>query len=321
MTAVEPSCPDGVAADVWAYALRYRPRSLPAETWGQVRPFVLEVAARVAPGTRDAARITLVDTTALWGWAAARHLPLDVEKVLTPDRVARYVDETFRGGSDGTASTTRGRLDKIGRTATRKAPWPGRRTKISRTAPVMPYTEAEITGYRRAAAVQMFGSSRRCLTGVLVLCAGAGAMPGQAARARTDGLVLDDLGRWCVTLDRPDRLVPIVTDYVEDALRLAAAHPGEPWLSPVDRCGDWLGGRLRSAVLDTTLPPMLSMRLRATWTVGRLDAGVPMKTLMRAAGIATGHALTPYLQYTTHDDDTALARPAPTPRPGSYVTR
>ena len=89
---------------------------------------------------------------------------------------------------------------------------------------------AEIAGYRRAAPAQQRATGRRCLAGALVLCTGAGAMPGEANRATTEGLVRDATGRWCVTLDRPYRLVPIVEDFVEDALHLAAAYPGEPWL-------------------------------------------------------------------------------------------
>ena len=313
MTGVEPACPDGVPGEVWAYALRYRPRYVAPDVWQEIRPFVLNVAARVAPLTRDEARVLLVVVTPLWGWAAAKCLPLDQEKVLTPDRVARYVEESYCGSRPITASTTRGRLEKVGRAATSRAPWPGRRTAIPRAVPLAPYTPAEIAAYRRAATAQRFASTRRCLTGALVLCAGAGAMPGQAVRARTDGLVLDDAGRWCVALDRPDRLVPIVTDYVQEARRLAAEHPGELWLTPVPHGDEWLGDRLRRAKTDTTLPPLLTARLRATWLVGRLDAGVPVKTLLRAAGLKTSYTLTPYLQYTTSDDDTALAVPAPKP--------
>lgn len=82
--------------------------------------------------------------------------------------------------------------------------------------------------------------------------------------------------------------------------------------SALPRCGDWLGNRLRRALLDTALPPLLSARLRATWIVGRLDAGVPVKTLVRVAGLTTASGLSSLLKYTTSDDDAALALPAPT---------
>ena len=106
--------------------------------------------------------------------------------------------------------------------------------------------------------------------------------------------------------------MPIAKDYVDDALRLAAEHLGEPWLSPVQRRESWLGELIGRARLDTTLPPLLTFRLRATWQVGRLDAGVPVKTLVRAAGLKTAASLSPLLQFTTSDDDTALAITAPT---------
>lgn len=311
----DPSCPQGVPAEVWAYVLRYRPVGVTPEVREQLRPFVLEVTGKVAPQTQDTARKTLTRTTRLGAWAVDRRLPLDPEKVLTPDRVARYVEETFDGRAGASATTVRSSLEQIGRAATTHAPWPGRPTTIARTPPAGPYLPDKIAAYRRAAAVQPRRSARRCMTGVLVLCAGAGAMPGQAARATTDGLVPDAEGRWCVTLDRPDRLVPIVLDFVDDALRLAADHPGEPWLSRVPRCENWLGGVLRKVRLDTQLPPLLALRLRTTWAVGRLDAGVPLKTLVRAAGLTTAHSLSPLLPYTTHDDDAALALPAPTPMP------
>jgi len=70
-----------------------------------------------------------------------------------------------------------------------------------------------------------------------------------------------------------------------------------------------------AARLDTALPPLLTARLRTTWAVGRLDAGVPVKTLVRAAGLETAHSLSPLLPYTTSDDDAALALPAPNPGP------
>lgn len=161
MTGVEPACPDGVPGEVWAYVLRYRPRNVATDVWEQVRPFVLEVTGKFAPGTQDAARTTLSTTTSLWAWAVRTGLRLDPEKVLTPDRVARYVEETFRGRPPGSETTTRGRLGSIGRAATRRAPWPGRPTVIPRTPPAGPYLPAEMTGYRRAAAAQRFASTRR----------------------------------------------------------------------------------------------------------------------------------------------------------------
>lgn len=312
----DPSCPQGVPADVWAYVLRYRPRGVTRDVWEQVRPHVLDVAGKAGPRNRDTAADLLTNTTGLWGWAAARQLPLDPEKVLTPDWVARYVEENYEGAS---ATTLRSRLERVGRAATRRAPWPGRPTVIPRTPPAGPYSAAEIAAYRKAADAQQRRSTRRCMTGVLVLCAGAGAMPGQAARATTDGLVRDEGGRWCVALDRPDRVVPIVLDLVDDALRLAADHPGEPWLSHAPRSHDWLGGVLRKVRLDTGSAPLLALRLRTTWAVGRLDAGVPVKTLVRAAGLTTAHSLSPLLPYTTHDDDAALALPVPPP--GRHVPR
>jgi hypothetical protein len=48
-----------------------------------------------------------------------------------------------------------------------------------------------------------------------------------------------------------------------------------------------------------------SQRLRATWIVHHLDAGVPVVTLMRAAGVESLESFTRYVRFVAADPEHA----------------
>jgi hypothetical protein len=55
-------------------------------------------------------------------------------------------------------------------------------------------------------------------------------------------------------------------------------------------------------------PRLVTARLRATWIVGLIDAGVPLPVIVAAAGVVSLHALSRYLPYVRAvDADTAAA--------------
>lgn len=317
-----PARPAYVPDDVWQYVLRYEPTAVPSGTWAESRGFVLLVVGRSAPHSVRSAKQALVHVSQFAGWAVDKGLPLDPEKVLTPDLVARHVEETSDDPASASASSTRARLSTIGRKATTRALWPGRQRAIARTPIRAPYTTADLTLYAKAVDRQRTEVASRYLGGLLVLCHGAGATSGQALAARTDVLVLDGHRRWCVRLSGPDRLVPLVVGYVDRARALAAGHPGEPWLTDRPKGLNWLSNTAEDLRLDTRSPALTATRLRTTWLVDRLNAGVPVRSLVLAAGLRTTGSITDLLPYLLRDDAALTAPPPPAvDRRGKRVPR
>jgi hypothetical protein len=76
----------------WADRLAgYRPRDIDPAAWEQLRPFVVGCLDRLGPGDGPGARRVVRVLARLTAWAAGDGLPLDVEVVLDPDTVERFI--------------------------------------------------------------------------------------------------------------------------------------------------------------------------------------------------------------------------------------
>jgi hypothetical protein len=290
-----PERPPAMPVALWSAALNYRPQAVAEPLWIEIRPVVLTVIARYRPPTLHALKTTLTAVSQLFAWSVEQHLALDIEVVLSPDPVARFIGQTG-GSSTATDASTRSRLAAVGREVTKKAPWPGQATSLPRTAQ-RPVCYQDLIGYARMSDRQATASAARVFKGLLMLCNGAGASGGQATRAHTDGLHQDETGRWCVWLDSPDRAVPLVADYVPIALSLATEHPGQPFLTSGERSLSWLANTVADFRMDTTAVSVNAGRLRTTWIVNRLNSGAHIKTVAEAAGLTSGTFLTDVLPY------------------------
>ena len=102
--------PGAQRATEWLAA--YRPQRIPPRDWAAVRPFVVESATRLGLD-HGAAAVRVVRVLArLAAWAVGEGLPLDVEVVLDPDTVERFVAVGL--ADDRSRATYRAVLRRVG---------------------------------------------------------------------------------------------------------------------------------------------------------------------------------------------------------------
>ena len=98
----------------------------------------------------------------LAAWAVGEGLPLDVEVVLDPDTVERFVAVGL--ADDRSRATYRAVLRRVGPLLTTKAPWESRQRGVARRQVAVPYTAQEID---LACAPMLWPSRRRAGCGRL----------------------------------------------------------------------------------------------------------------------------------------------------------
>jgi hypothetical protein len=166
--ALRPSC-----GSSWQVRLAdYRPQGMAAERWPVVLPFVAGCMERLdaddGPGARRVVRVL----ARLTAWAVGEGLPLDVEVVLDPDTVERFVAVGL--ADDRSRATYRSVLRRVGPRLTSRAPWEARIPAVARRQVARPYSEEEIQGLKDDAWAQPTSGRVRAARAQLALGAGAG---------------------------------------------------------------------------------------------------------------------------------------------------
>lgn len=265
---------------------RYRPRSLSVEA----ARFAREVVTRVAPATPARAKALLFAAGKLAGFGERVGLELAAEVLLNRAAIERLVLQGCPGVSPATRRTLRTNLRSLARALERypePAPVPLAREQAKR-----PYTEAEIAGYLRLAAVQSTVARRRRASALVCLGAGAGIIAGELRHLRGTDVVCR-AGGVIVTINsgRRVRSVPVLGGY-HDSILQAAAFAGERLLvgglEPGRRnVSDELCALLSS---DRSLPRLEPGRLRSTWLVACAER-IGLPAFMQAAGIRCSQRL------------------------------
>ncbi|MEU5106121.1 hypothetical protein AB0H07_28230 [Streptomyces sp. NPDC021354] len=171
--------------------------------------------------------------TRFCAWCLEEFLPLDRETLFTPDTVERYVLTGMRDLQPSCRRTHRSQLSAIGRTITRRAPWPPARTGLARNRLATPYTPAQVAGYLEAAGQQSTPVRTRAAFGLLAAGLGAGLMPGEHLTITGRSLATTERGITVLSIAgiRP-RAILVLAAYAPLLHTLAARHPGEPLIGP-----------------------------------------------------------------------------------------
>ena len=165
----------------------YRPRDLDGATWAVAKPFVLSCAEDLAVD-EGAAAVRVVRVLArLAAWALTEGLPLDVEVVLDPDTVERFIASGV--GHDRSRATYRSELRRLGPLLTRRAPWEARPPAVSRRQVAPPYTPEELGRLRAYATAQPTAQRVRAARALLALGAGAGLDGRWVSRVRAQDVL------------------------------------------------------------------------------------------------------------------------------------
>ena len=254
-------------------------RGITLDQWERLGPTVRDAVLRLAPSSPDEARRDMWHLANFLAWAEEVALRAELATVLTPDNVNRYCGLMKEGGE---RASTRSHLRRIGRAVT-PAQWPHREGD-KRNESEGPYTDEDRALLFEHAETIQAASLREFTVALLAVGFGCGLSPKELILVRGDGVRREG---EAVIVQVGDRWVPCRAEYENLVWERALDRRGDFLLAPriddqlfrVHRRWEGLGLRIQ-------LP-----RLRLTWLVDLISAGVPLPVIMRAAGLRSVHSL------------------------------
>lgn len=267
---------------------------VPAAHWSIMEAFVRDSVTSLGLRTPGVARHYLAATAkfAHWAWQTAG-AELNPQVVLRPNLVRRFMHDVMRDHSETYRYHTAQRLNVLVAHFTGTTP-----DSLARKNPVSvhPYTDRDLITFRSSAARRTNIERRMNAHILLALGAGAGMRAEEIALARISDITTDGDDLLVSVRGKHPRTVPLRAEW-RRALT-TGINNREP--------GDWLfaGYRLpeyparvihQFGIDDPNEPTPAANRLRATWIVGQLNAGLRLDVLLELAGLTSPTSLAPYV--------------------------
>lgn len=289
----------------------YRPRAeyVSSVSWQAVRPLAVSACRKAEHSSVDAALSGIRIASHFLDWCRREGIPLAAETAFSPPSVERYIATQTGHLTAATRATHRSHLRRIGRAATRSAPWPNKARPYARpNAMTSPYSDREVADFAAAVDQQPTETLAHRLGAFLCLGLGAGLRPGEMLTVHADehlGIHPDDPNLWIVFL--ADRMVPVRRDYVPLLRRLSRVHPTGPLVGPHNpETKNPVGILTQGLLFPATAPPLRLFRLRITWMKAILDGGTRLPEFAALAGVASAKTLEtiiPHLAGRWEDDE------------------
>jgi site-specific recombinase XerC len=289
-----------------AVVAAHKPRSISAETWETIRPAVVEALDHAPVTGEESLRKHVTHLALYFAWAENEGLSLDTG-TLTRASVGIYVSRGMRGSSAKSRADRRSRLRAIAdRLHPDQAAPPGQ--VIPRPAVRPPYSPAEMTALRRAAAEQPTLALQRGMC--LCLGLGAGAGLSSADFRSLQRCHVEDRGPAGLLVQIPGaqpRRVPVLRWY-EDLVRMGldGLQTEELLLAGREDRRNLAARAVEKAVLHEHCPKVEQSRLRHTWLSHLLGASVPLRVLLTAAGLRSARTLTDLAALLPPPDQSAI---------------
>lgn len=279
----------------------YRPSEVHPEHWDEVRRFVWDCVCKLGWNADSSSWRVLRELARITSWAAGEGLPLDVEVVLDPETVERFIAVGLAG--DPSRATYRAVLRRVGPTLTRRAPWQQRPAPVARRHVAAPYTGAELEMLRADALGQPTNSRVRAARALLALGAGAGLDGRWIARVAA-GDIEQVSGAVLVSVGEPHaRRVPVLAQWEDEVLDLAATADGQFLVGGQSTSKNRAGALGASLVVGHGHPRFSASRMRSTWLVAHLLMGTRVPELAKAAGLQGVTVLSDLLEFVSALDD------------------
>jgi hypothetical protein len=302
---VQPTGAGGQPPDAYDWLSSYRPSGIDPAIWAGVRPFVWD-CVRGLGYDRDSAMAWRVvrELARIAAWAVSQGLPLDVEVVLDPDVVERFIVVGL--AYDPSRATYRTVLRRIGPKLTRKAPWQPRPATVARRQVAVPYSAAEVGLLKADAALQPTPGRLRAARALLALGLGAGLDGRWVARVRGVDVTRHEDAVSVRVGEPAPREVPVLVEWEDEVVSLAAVA-GRALLVGGDSSGKNRAGQLAAwLVVGHGHPRFSTPRLRSTWLVTHITMGTRLPELTRAAGLQGVTVLSDLLEFASPlDTETA----------------
>lgn len=306
---------DPAPAAIAAAIENYRPQVV-SEYWTVAGGDFARAAVTTAKPTTTADAYRLMYNVAPFVmWAHAQDLPENVEAVFTPDRLDEYLSTgDRREWVSNTHVVARWAITRVGRAATRRAPWKVRVAAPKDEKVSAPYSSAQVDWFREVAATQATVRRSRYMRAALALHHGAGLKHNELRFVdasdiewRDGFFVVRVTEKHTVKSRMPNRVVAVDSAYAQWLRELLIEARGETLAhaSSGSATYDPLKVIRREIEVPEALPSFDPRRLRNTWLVNMLNRRVPLRSVLTAAGLQTLDL--PLLLPALHDDDDHLS--------------
>jgi len=240
---------------------QFSPISVPPEVWHRVGDLVRDSVRRAEPTSVYSAKSLMTVVTQLVIWVDTMGLPIEPGVVFHLDNIDRFASEACAHLASGTQHNYRTQLRAVGAAVLGPESFPPPPLPLKRSAPVAPYSSADIAALRSWCRGMPTDRYRHNVEVILAFGLGAG-LPSQE-------LIRLVLSAWAEAVDRLARKAGDKPIFLPE--RAVITRRQIP--NFIARCpkGD--------------APPLNVNRLRNTWIVGHLSAGTHLLALAEAAGV------------------------------------
>jgi integrase len=272
-----------------------------------IAAFVRDSVTLAAPGTAYAAKLLMTTTERYVTWCVGEMgLPLDAHVIWSVRAIDLYSTTANQQLSEGSRRNYRGQLMRISEVLLPHE-HPERPTALSKRSTSAPYSPRELEQFREWATGQLTPAKVDRAMVMLVLCAGAGVRPNEIALIHPEHIHVDDDGIFITIPTDEPREVPLLAEWEDWMKALLKRRPADESLwGKVNRRTT---ANLTSSFTENSFgnPPRAD-RLRHTWMLRHLDAGVPMKDFCRAAGITKLHHIHLLLEFSELQEENDYRR-------------
>lgn len=272
---------------------------MPADVWERIRDFVQKTVRDAAPATAYTEKQLFPVTAKLARWAVdVAALPLNTEVLFDSDTIDEFAHAGLITYTSAGRSTMRSKLRAIARALDPSAE-DRDQAGIKRSAPVRPYTPADVAALESWARGQHSRDRRTSAAALLALGLGAGLTGREIVAAKAADL--DTSGNLVLVRVRGEnqREVPVLREW-EHVLQGPRGEDG--W---VFRSGQQGGNPNLITDFVSRSHQRLNVqarRLRATWLVHHLTVGTRLPVLLAAAGLQSAEALDRLLPFVPEAD-------------------
>ena len=277
--------------------MTYTP-TIDIDIWNATRDFVAASVLKCRHKTAYSSDDLMQATTRLVAWVHEQpELELSRRVVFAPVTIERFVAEGLAHYAPASRGNRRSMLLRMSEALL------GDRARRVRLAPLppstasAPYSKEEVAELRAWARLST-GARRKTANVLVALGVGAGLSASEILGVCRRDIVADGSKALATVCGSRPRVVLMERAWAETLLRAVAD------LEP----GDWVFGNGRTTAGKNLVTNFIAktasaglapntQRMRATWIVGQLQAGVAAVPLMQAAGVASLEAITRYVQF------------------------